>query len=161
MTTDHSTSTHPARALSTTIMLWGGLLSGQVTFVIVILVLKSGNRSNPSSDLAELLHVISWIALAAAVPMGYFIRNQTYKANWQGDVVTPGGYVTGNLLLLAMLEGAGMIALVGTLLADTIWPNLLPAILAMVAQAINFPNGKAMRPTTNPYAGPTSTTDER
>ena len=146
--------TDPAQALKTMIVLWFALISGQVMFFVVIVFLKNtgGGPASTSSDLPDLLHVISWIALAMAAPIGYFVRNQTYKANWQDEVVTPGGYITGNLLLLAMLEGAGMLALVGTFLADSLWPNALPALFAVLVQVINFPTGKPMRPTTNPYA---------
>jgi len=149
--------TDPAQALKTMIIIWFALISGQVMFFVVILVVgQSGSGpATPSSDVGDLLHVISWVALATAAPVGYFVRNQTYKANWQDEVVTPGGYVTGNLLLLAMLEGAGMLALVGAFVSHNLWPNALPALFAVVVQAINFPTGRPMRPTTNPYARPT------
>ncbi|XAL98524.1 50S ribosome-binding GTPase [Phycisphaeraceae bacterium D3-23] len=55
------------------------------------------------------------LGFAAALAMlGMFARNQAYKSSWQGDIVTPAGYVRGNLYFFAALViGAVGIALAG------------------------------------------------
>ena len=51
---------------------------------------------------------------------GLYARNQLYKANWRGDVVTPRGYVRGNGVLFAAIAAAGLVALAAVLLPG-IW----------------------------------------
>jgi hypothetical protein len=140
------------RALLTIRVIWAALILGQVVFAAVIAVINSGDQ--PVGDDAELGQVLFYASaglLALAVPTAYFIRGQIYKANWRGNAITPAGYISGNLLFLAMLEGASLLSLVAVLLGGAFWPNALPAALAVVVQLVNFPDGKPMRPALSEY----------
>ncbi|MEM1356093.1 MAG: hypothetical protein AAGH88_14555 [Planctomycetota bacterium] len=77
---------------------------------------------------------------------GLFARNQAYKANWRGDVVSPQGYLRGNALLFSALAAAGLVAF-----GIGVWQGLPTAIyqgaIVLVGLLVfNFPNGKAMLP---------------
>lgn len=81
-----------------------------------------------------------------AVGGGLFARNQAYKAGWKGDVVSPDAYVKGNtLLFIALLAGAvGLFVIsIGTGYPA---PTFAAAPVFVALLAMNFPNGKPMRP---------------
>lgn len=143
-------TTHPLpadRALMTTRLIWAAMLMGQVIFLFVIVFLWSSSASfQPSPDTAWVLFLVTVAVLVSAVPVGYVCRQQIYKRNWVGDVITPQGYLTGNVVLLALCEGVSMLGLVATLLNGSLWPTLAPSVIAMAVQVINFPNGRAMNP---------------
>lgn len=136
----------PDRALLSSRVLWAALLGGQVVFIIVIAVLQ-GQATGPTLGNPAMLDTLFWIAVAMVVlgvPVGYVLRMQMYKRYWERDVIRPRGYVTGNLLLWAVCEGASMFGLVLVMLAGDFWPWVLPSAAAMAVQVINFPDGKPM-----------------
>jgi len=147
----------PAAALLTLRILWAAMLGGVVTFGVVVAFLftKGGYRGTSSSpDLERIFLAIGFGALVIAVPIGYFIRNQSYKRHWQGQAVTPGGYVTGNLILLAMCEGVAFFSLVATLAVGAFGWVTAPGVLAAAGMLVNFPTGRPMMSTTNRYEAP-------
>lgn len=82
-------------------------------------------------------------ALAAA---GLLARNQAYKAQWQGDVVTPAGYTRGNALFFGLLvTGAVLIAAAGVSLGYPA-PTFTAAPVYLGLLIFNRPNGKPMQP---------------
>ena len=142
------------KALMTTRLVWVALLMGQVMFLFVIVFLWSSSGAfQPSSDTAWILFLVAVVMLVLAVPVGYVCRQQIYKRNWVGDVITPQGYLTGNVVLLALCEGVSMLGLVATLLNGSLWPMLVPSVIAMTVQGINFPNGRAMNPAQPVFGG--------
>ena len=138
----------PRGTLITTRIIWGALLAGQIGFLFVILVIWSQEDAaavEHSEDVAQIVGYVAIAMLVVLTPIGYFIRSQVYKANWQGDVVKPLGYARGNIILLAMLEGTAFFGLIGTLIERSF--SSLPfvvAVIAMAIQVINFPNGRPM-----------------
>ncbi len=135
----------PKTALRTMRFLWFGLLSGPLSFLFVIVMIVSGSDQEPA-EIGMLLGYVAIGMLIVLTPIGYFIRGQIYKASWQGDVVTPKGYYVGNLILLSTLEGVALFGLVATMVHGALGLPLVPAVLAMAIQVINFPNGRAMHP---------------
>ncbi len=135
----------PAQALLTTRILWAALLAGQLVFLAVIAVMMSQGSLKPvEPQLTMTLFAVALGAIILAIPLGYFLRGQIYKKHWRENIVEPRGYVTGNLVLLALCEGPAMLALVACLLSASFWPALLPALLAMGIQILNFPHGQPM-----------------
>jgi hypothetical protein len=135
----------PKAALRTIRLLWAAMLVGQILFMIVIAVMHI-QRDGETSQISKLLGYVGFGMLPVMTAVGYFIRNQTYKANWREDVITPQGYGGGNLILLAMLEGVALLSLVATLLHGSFGLPFVPAMIAMAIQVINYPNGRAMYP---------------
>jgi hypothetical protein len=133
----------PKHALWLTRIIWAAMIAGQVIFMVVVPVVWSRHATDGAAT--NVLFVISMAMLLTLVPFGYFVRMQVYKANWRDKIVTPGGYVTGNLILLAACEGVAMVGLVHAMLSGTLFPAVIPTILALVVQIINFPNGRAMQ----------------
>lgn len=160
MAPQHHPPTDPTpanRALTTTRLIWAAMLIGQVMFLFVIVFLWSSNAAfGPSPDMAWLLFQAAVVTLIVAVPVGYVCRQQVYKRNWVGDAIKPQGYLTGNVVLLALCEGVSMLGLVATLLNGSLWPTLAPSVIAMAVQVINFPNGRAMQPAPATFGGYTS-----
>jgi len=135
-------------------VIWAAMLMGQGMFLFVIVFLwSSGASFQPSPDTAWLLFLVTVVVLVSAVPVGYVCRQQIYKRNWVGNVITPQGYLTGNIVLLALCEGVSMLGLVATLLNGSFWPTLAPSVIAIGVQVINFPNGRAMHPPQPVFGG--------
>ena len=148
----------PQRALLTVRVLWFALLGGQMMFLIVVSMLISRGLVQPVPDeAARLFFGISWAMVLLGIPFGYFLRNQSYKKYWQADVITPQGYLVGNLMLWAICEGCSLATLCFCLLEGTLWPAILPSLLALSVQLYNYPDGKAMFP---PGVKPTTETQE-
>jgi hypothetical protein len=99
-----------------------------------------------SDDAAKLFIYASWAMVIAAVPLGYFLRMQSYKRHWQGDVIAPQGYLVGNLLLWALCEGCSLVTIAFCLLVGSLWPAIAPSLVALSVQVLNYPDGRPMFP---------------
>ena len=122
------------------------MILGQFIFMGVIIAIHGedqGETFGNMKTLDTLAYIIAGLVLVC-IPIGYYIRMQLYKRNWQGDIITPKGYFTGNLILLALCEGPALMGLVLVMLAGEFWPWIIPTLVAMGAQIINFPNGRPM-----------------
>jgi hypothetical protein len=147
MTDPQANGMSPAASLRVIRVIWLALLMGQIGFMFAIVVVWHGSTGfQASPEQGRLIFLITVGMLLVSVPLGYFIRSQTYKRNWQGTQITPQGYFVGNLILLAMCESVSLTGLVATLLSGRLWPTILPSVAAMAVQVVNFPNGRAMRP---------------
>jgi hypothetical protein len=142
----------PQQALTTARMLWAALLAGQFAFffVILFLIASAGPAQTPTDvpparSLENLLLMVSTGLTAGVIPLAFFIRGQIYKRGWRGDRVMPRAYCAGMLVLLAMLEGASLFGLVVVLLAQTLWPYILPTAVCVSLQVANFPSGRPMQ----------------
>ncbi|MFP4144900.1 MAG: hypothetical protein ACLFV3_07115 [Phycisphaeraceae bacterium] len=133
------------RTLLTLRLIWAAMLMSQLVFFLVVaFVLTEARGATP-----DLHPMLGWIGVGwfvAATAMGYFARNQIYKSAWREHAIAPGGYLTGNLVLLALLESVGLFSIIALLVTGVMVPEILPAIGALVVFAINFPTGHAMRP---------------
>jgi len=140
----------PKGALVTTRVIWAALLVGQISFLFVMLLIWSqresagGQPQDVADDVTDILGYVAIAMLFVLTPLGYFIRNQVYKANWRGNIVTPHGYIVGNIILLAMLEGVAMLGLIGTFAQGSFGLPFVPTVIAMAIQVINFPHGRPM-----------------
>lgn len=137
--------TTPRSALLLLRATWFGMMIGQIAALIVI-VLLFDQGTLPADRATALITCGAFLLLIVLTVLGYFIRGQVYKANWVGDVITPRGYVNGNLVFLAMLESNVFVGLGATVHEDAFGLPLIPAVLAMAIQIINYPNGRAMYP---------------
>ncbi|MEX0774900.1 MAG: hypothetical protein WD042_04195 [Phycisphaeraceae bacterium] len=125
-------------------IIWLAMLMGEVGFMAVIAVLIGNQSVQAEAELARLMLLISTGMLLTLVPLGYFIRSQIYKRHWVGDAVTAQGYVTGNIVLLALCEASAFAGLLGCMFGGSFWPGAVPVVLAMIVQVINYPTGSAM-----------------
>ena len=124
-------------------IIWGALLMGQFAFMgVVAFLLNGGFEANV--EVGQLVFYAAIAALLTGVPTGYVIRMQTYKKHWRENVITPQGYMAGNIILLAICEGASILGLIATLLSGAFGLPLAVCGLAMGVQIVNFPNGKPM-----------------
>lgn len=132
-------------------IVWAALNLGVLVFSVMQLVFVQVPRRN-EPDLPAFIF-IPWIFMFSVIPMGLFIRGQVFKRNWEGDVVLPKGYMTGNIIAWACCEGVAFISVIfGTYLAESIW-TFIPGAISFLVLLLLYPNGKAMFPPAgdNPY----------
>jgi hypothetical protein len=132
-------------------IVWGAILMSQIGFGAIAIVFALGGGMNLSPDVVRILTFVTGGMLLFEVPVAYFIRNQVYKKNWQENVITPAGYMTGNIVLWAMLESVGIMGFMVTWLSGNVGLPIGFSGAAMLFMLINFPTGKPMLPATNPY----------
>ena len=133
--------------LVTARIIWGAMLMGQIMFLAVIMLVIWPN-ARPEHRMADnSLRIFLYVGMAmlvGAIAMGYFIRSIIAKRGPDG-LIEGGRYVTGNIILWALSEGAAMFGLVGMMLDQKPWPFLGIVIVAMANQAITFPTGSSMK----------------
>ncbi len=143
---------NPAASLMMLRVVWATLLMGEVVFAVIaaFITFGAGSARAPNPRLGNILLFIGGVMLVVELPIGYIIRGQIYKRHWQGNAIAPAGYFTGNLILLAMCEGIVFLGLVGWIVSRVFWPTILPALVALAIQLVNFPTGAPLRP--DPFA---------
>jgi hypothetical protein len=140
----------PDKALLTARIVWGALILGVAMIgVVFTLVLP---RSTAGGDPTLLVPVVFFLVLTA-IPIGLFMRGQVFKKHWVGDVVTPRGYIAGNIIAWASCEGTALFSLIVAAFIPGSTLALIPGAIAFVTLVLLFPNGKAMFPpgVDNPY----------
>lgn len=136
-----------AAALKQLRIRWGIalLINLPLPFVALPMVGSDWLEQEPGGAAGQSMLIAVVVGVAALIA-GHVARSQTYKANWQGDVIGPVGYVKGNTLFFAALT-AGSLALFALSVAGG-WPAptfaAAPVILFLLI--FNFPNGKPMQP---------------
>jgi hypothetical protein len=134
----------PDRALLSARVFWFALLGGQLAFVMVIFGIWRKVPLHLDLRVATQVSYAGVIALAMFVPLGYFLRMQTYKRYWRGSIIAPQGYLTGNLVLWLLIETAATVSLLAVLIQGSFWPAGVPAAIAVALHLVNFPTGKPM-----------------
>jgi hypothetical protein len=133
-----------ARAMRiTTRVLWLALLGGQLIAAMRLIYRAVADDSTGLSSAPP-----AWISMAvalAAVALGYFLRNQTYKRAWRAQAVTPRGYLTGNGILLGLITVAAVFNLALMYVSGAMTPHIAVAIFCLVVHGVNFPHGKPMQ----------------
>ncbi len=134
------------KALLSIRIIWAMMLAGQLVFLIVVVTLLGTGFVEGPTDLHPVAGYIGLGVLVVAAPAAHIARQQVYKANWQGEAISPGGYANGNIVHLAILEGAAIVNLIAALISGSWVPGLISALVAMAIQAASYPNGRAMQP---------------
>lgn len=121
-------------------IIWGALMLGELMFMGIALGLGGSRQSNERG--ATILFYVGVAFAASAIPAAFFIRSLIFRAGTDpaGNVL-PGRYTTGNIICWAMCEGVAFLALVTCMIGGKAMPYLIPAVVAMAAQAITFPTG--------------------
>lgn len=134
------------RMLMTMRVVWFALLCGQVIFGVIVLGHCSGRGvESYRRELVWPFGIAAAVMLAVAVPAGLFVRMQIYKRHWRGDVISPKGYFTGNLVFLAMCEGVSLFGLATVMIMGYVDWSIVVSVIAVLIQLANFPTGAPMR----------------
>lgn len=137
----------PKAALLNLRIIWAVLLTGVIVFMFVVMVQQAAGRPpQPTAPFITIITGVSWGMLAITIPIGYFVRMQVYKRSWRGDVISPAGYTIGNLFLFGCCESVALFSSIALMLIGSVWPTIMPGLIAMAVMVINFPNGRAMHP---------------
>lgn len=128
-------------------LLWGASIVTQAVPAVATIVMLGDATVPPDGPSQRVLVFGVAASLAVLTPIGYFVRNQLYKANWRGDTITPRGYFTGNLVLLGLMESVSVAALVVAWVGGRALPAIYITGAAVLVQLINFPTGRPMQPT--------------
>lgn len=142
-----SDSQTPHRTLLVLRLFWAASLVTQVILAIILINVFSTDQRLVNPRVGQVLVYIAAAALLVAVPVGYFIRNQIYKAHWREHAISPAGYFTGNLVLLGMMETISVVAIVFAFVDGRALPAMYVAGAAILVQLINFPTGRPMQRT--------------
>ena len=134
-------------------VIWLVLIVGQVSFGAVVVFTMLNPGSVGESQLRGQMLAIASAVLVGAVGLGYYIRNQSYKKHWQEHAVTPAGFFQGNLILLAALEASSFLTLVFVMISGQVIPMILPAVVSLAVQCVNFPTGAPMEATMPDFTG--------
>lgn len=137
----------PKAALQNARVIWVALTFGIVAAAaIVVATIQNTPDPGPVTIGPIRVGTVTLFALVILMGIGYYTRLQTYKAGWRHDAVTPSAYLKGNIVLFALLEGAGLFAVIlGGFVGDRLACFGI-ATAALIAMLINFPNGRPMEP---------------
>jgi len=127
-------------------IVWATFFVSQTIFACAMGIIAVAVTKQGSPMLYPTMTYTAAIILVAAVLFGYFLRNQIYKAGWQGQAIGVAHYFKGNLALWTSLEATGIFALVTMILTEAILLHLLLAGIAIVVHATGFPTGKPLQP---------------
>jgi hypothetical protein len=133
--------------LTTLRIIWAALIAGPVMFGAIVIFMLGPQQRAAGASLQPLLLYANVAMVATLIPAAYIVRAVVYRAGRTEDgSVRPASYATGNILFLAMCEGAAFASLVfGLLNGGTGLPMLL-AVIALVVELINFPTGRPLQP---------------
>jgi len=140
----------PKQVLMVNRTIWAAMVMGVVAFGAVVFFLSSGASEPPAAQSPSMLFYVACALVLTAIPAGIFVRGQIFKRSWEGNVIKPQAYTQGNIIAWTSCEAPALVALVAMLLGETVMPNLLPAVAALVMMVLMFPNGKAMLPADDP-----------
>ena len=135
----------PEKTLLILRIIWGAMLMGQLILMAVVVLLNQSKEAVPFENIKSMYVVAVGFAMFS-VMAGSFVRMQVYKKHWQKDRVMPQGYMVGQLVSLACIEGACFFALVVVLLHQTISATMVLPVVLLAVFVLNFPNGKPMKP---------------
>lgn len=122
-------------------------MTQMILAIVIIIVLPSMAATAPSRPPSVGPVYVAVAILLVLVPVGYYARNQVYKANWHEHAITPSGYFTGNLVLLALMEMVSVGVIVLAWFQGHAMPAMYVAGAAILVQLINFPTGRPMKST--------------
>lgn len=144
---DHLDQARPEAALLTVRLFWGMALASLVACVVGIhMIWRAGRLPAGPPSVVRVVTLLAVGLLVVLVPSAYVARGQTYKRHWRGDAIAPGGYILGNLLLIAACQVVAVVSLVAVLIGHSYWPGAIPGLVAVVVLLVNLPDGRVMRP---------------
>lgn len=114
--------------------------------LFLYVVAQSGDRAAAGRDLGLanrwFIGTVAYVVLV--VPASFFLRSRFFRGYWSGNRVAPRDYLKGMMTVWLALEVGGLLALTGCLVTGSFAPCILPAIVAFMAFAALWPNGRAM-----------------
>lgn len=134
---------NPASAVRSARIIWAALLAGQVLFLVVVLVLMP-KPAPQDQELPKLLALVAGVLVISGIPVGMMLRKKMWDAGRVDGVLQPSSYISGHVLFLALCEGPSLLALVSVLLAGSVFPFVLPSLVAMAVQIANYPTGEPL-----------------
>lgn len=135
----HPTQPTPQSVVRTARLVWAALLAGQMVFLVVVLVVMGKPGPDAQQDVPKLLAMVSGVLLVSGIPIGSMLRKKTWDSGRVEGKLKPSAYVAGHVLFLAVCEGPALLSLVSVLLAGSVFPFVLPALVAMAVQLANYP----------------------
>ncbi len=112
-------------------------------FLGVVSYITFGTPAGPTR-IGQAMFVISLCWIAVSVPLAFFWRDRIFKSYWTGEVVPPRAYLRGMAVVWVTIEIGGLLSLAGCLVAHSLIPNIVPAMVAFVLFTPFWPSGHAM-----------------
>lgn len=121
------------------------LVNVPLPFVTLPIVGSDWINQQPGSVAGQSMTMAIGIGIVALIT-GIIARNQAYKAEWKGDVISPAGYVTGNTYLFLALTAGAIGLFVLSITGGWPAPTFAAAPIIIGLLIFNFPNGQPMKP---------------
>lgn len=121
------------------------LTNAPLPFITLPITGSEWIEQSPGDDATNALLIAALIGFAAVVG-GVYSRNQAYKAFWRGSLVEPAGYLKGNTLFFVAVNSAAYALFLISITTGYPAATFAAAPILIALLAMNFPNGKPMRP---------------
>ena len=96
------------------------------------------------AELSNLFMLVNFGWLTVTVPVAFLIQRQLFDNYHHGKPVAPEKYVAGMLAIWLPLSVAGVVGMIGWIVARTPLLAIVPSILALLVFLIFHPTGAAM-----------------
>ncbi|MBI1374018.1 MAG: hypothetical protein GC159_14950 [Phycisphaera sp.] len=137
-------------ALRASWVLWMGMTLAQLAMLVVVIVV---GYSDVAVDVDESMRAAAGPLalfggglLLIGVPIALWARGEVFKRGWVGEVIRPGAFLFGNVIVWAMLESVGLAGSVAALLAGRALPHGFVAVIAFALTLFTWPGAGPMRP---------------
>ncbi len=127
-------------ALLTSRLVCIAMILGQVVFLGLAVFLVVSERSTPNAHFGRLLTLVGGAMLIVTGTLGFIIRSKM----WQKRPVPPSKFILANILFFALLESPAFVGITAILIGGTMWPGVLIPVIAILVQAMAFPNPSPM-----------------
>ncbi len=84
------------------------------------------------------------IFIAVVIPASFFAREKIFSSYWTGQVVSPRKYLAGMVTVWIALDLAGIFCVLGSIMTESLMPNLIPSVILLLYFFTQWPMGRAM-----------------
>ncbi len=134
---------NPKTALLNLRIIWFALVMGVVTIGGMLVFLHQSHEPVEQKPPGPLTFIACGTMLCA-IPAGFLVRQAVYRKGAAGGVVLPAQYFTGNVIAMALCEGAAIQSLILWFTANESWWALIAAAVALAVLVLLLPTGRAM-----------------
>jgi hypothetical protein len=145
---------NPHHALAQARVVWAVFVAGVIAMTAIgVFMARAADPYEPHGDTHAdfIVLVVSIAAVIVLIPLGLFLRGQTFKRGWVGDAVTPSAYLGGCVVAWAMADAAAVFGVGGMIMSQRVMPNVLPTAVSLLLLIAMWPNGRAMFPPHDPH----------
>jgi hypothetical protein len=124
--------------------IWAVLILGELSFAgIVTMVLWPQRTAPPDLVAAQNMTIVATVMMLVLLPLAFVIRRMVYRPGPNGQI-TPGKYLTGNIIFYTMCDSVAMTGLIAMFLHGGPGGAVIVPAIAVAMQIVNYPSGTAL-----------------